>query len=184
VSAAVSPADLLDRLSATSRQQRLLRAAVVAAAGCFLALLPAAGGGAHPWLTGVGVVLALVAAAAPESHVPLVLVLFLGTFWYVATPDRLGAATVPAALALLVVHVAATLASHGPPSVTLEGSLLRTWVVRTLLCGAAAAGLWLLARAAAGLTGPAAPAAVALALLVVLGWCLLVAARIARARPH
>lgn len=182
MSASLAPADLVDLVSVSSRQQRVLRALVVVAAGAFLALVPAAGGGGHPWLSAAGVLLALVAAAAPESHAPLGLLLFLCGFWYVAVPDRLGAVTVGAAVALLVVHVAATLTAHGPPGVTLERSLLRTWGLRTLLCAASAAGLWLAGRAAASAHGPASAMAVALALLVVLGWCLLVAARIAGTR--
>ena len=182
MSAGFDPNDLLDRLSSTSIQQRVLRTTMVAAAGAFLAFVPAAGGGGHPWLSGAGLLLALVAAAAPESHAPLGLVLFLGAFWLVAVPDRLSAATVPAAAALAVLHVAATLAAHGPPGVTVEPTLLRTWAVRTLLCVASAAGLWLVARTAATLHGPQSAAAVALALLAVLGWCLLVAVRITGGR--
>jgi hypothetical protein len=180
MSARLGPADLLDQLSLSSPQQRLLRAVVLAAGAGFLLLVPLAGGGGHPVLVVAGVLLALLAALLPGSNAPLALVLFLGAFWLVATPERLGLWTLVAAWDLLVVHVACTLVGHGPPGVTLEHRLLRAWLRRGALCAAAALAVWLLARGVGSLDRPASAGAGALALVVVVGWCVLAGIRLAR----
>jgi hypothetical protein len=130
--------------------------------------------------TVVGVAVALLAALAPESHAPLALVLYLGTVWLAATPDRLDLTTLAAAWVLLVVHLACTLLGHGPAGTTLDRRLLRTWSLRALPCAGAALVVWLLALAAGSLGRPASAVAVAGALALVVGWCVLVALRLTR----
>jgi hypothetical protein len=179
MSAAVDPTQLLDRLAASTVQQRVLRVVVLLAAGLFLLLVGLAGDH-RPVLTVVGVLVALLAALVPESHAPLGLVLYLGMLWLVATPDRLDLATLAAAWTLLVVHLACTLLGHGPSGTTLDRRLLRTWSVRALPCAGAALVVWLLALGAGSLDRPASAAAVAGALALVVGWCVLVALRLAR----
>ena len=178
MSAALDPGELLDRLALSTVQQRVLRVVVLGSAGVFLLLVGLAGD-PRPVLVAVGVLVALVAALAPESNAPLALVLYLGALWLVATPDRLDLWTLAAAWDLLVVHLACTLLGHGPPGTTLDRRLLRLWLTRARVCAGAALVVWLLALGAGSLDRPASATAVAVALAAVVGWCVLAGLRLA-----
>jgi hypothetical protein len=173
------PGAVLDRLVLTSPQQRVFRLLVVVGAIAFLVTAGVAGGDAHPFFTTFGVLLALLAAVLPESNVPLALQLYLGGWWLVATPARLDAWTLVAALAFTVVHLATTLAATGPSGTVIDPALTRRWWVRAAGCLAAAVVVWLVATAwpdhdPSGLL-------LAAALLLAVGWCVVVALRLARA---
>ena len=168
------PGGVLDRLVLSSRQQLGLRALVLAAALAVLALLPAAGSAFHPWLSAAGAVLAVLAALVPESHVPLALVLYLGALWVLVVPGTLGVATLVAAVLLGVLHVACTLASYGPPGLTLDHRLLRVWARRAAACATAALLTWLAGRGVASLDRPSAALAPVVALVLLVGWAALV----------
>jgi hypothetical protein len=168
------PGSVLDRLVLSSRQQLGLRSLVLAAALAVLALLPAAGADFHPWLSAVGTVLAVLAALVPESHVPLALVLYLGALWVVVVPGALGVAALAAGVLLGVLHLACTLASYGPPGLTLDGRLVRVWARRAAACAAAAQLTWLAGRGVASLDRPSAAVAGAAALVLLVAWAALV----------
>ena len=172
------PGSVLDGLVLSSRQQLALRALVLAAALAVLALLPAAGSAFHPWLSAAGVVLAVPAALAPASRAPLGLVVYLGALWVVVVPGGLGVATLVAAVWLGVLHLACTLASYGPPGLTLDRRLLRVWARRAAACAAAAVVVWLAGRGVGSLDRPSAAVTSAVtsgvALVLLLGWAALV----------
>jgi hypothetical protein len=170
--------DVLDRLVLASPQQRVFRLLVVTAAVVFLGTVVAASGEAHPLLTSLGVVLALLAGLLPETHAPLSLQLYLGVWWLIATPARLDGWTLLAAVTFAVVHLAATLAATGPSGTTLDPVLLRRWQTRATGCLAAAVVVWLVARLLPG-HEPSGPV-LAAALLLAGGWCAVVALRLAR----
>ncbi len=164
------PGNLLDRLVLSSRQQLGLRALALGSALGVLALVPAAGGAFHPWFSAAGFVLAVLAALVPESHLPLGLVVYLGGLWLVAVPGGLGVATSAAAVLVGVLHLACTLASYGPPGLTLDRQLLRVWARRAAGCGAAVLLTWLAARAVASLDRSSGAIALGAGLVLLLGW--------------
>jgi hypothetical protein len=170
--------EVLDRLLLASAQQRVFRLLVVAAALVFLGTVVVASGDAHPVLTSLGVVLALLAALLPETNAPLALQLYLGVWWLVATPARLDGWTLLAAVVFAVVHLAATLAATAPSGATLDRALLRRWQGRALGMLAATVAVWSVARVLPDheASGPVLGAA----LLLVGGWCVVVAVRLAR----
>jgi hypothetical protein len=172
------PAFLLDRLALSSGQQRAFRAVVLLAALGFLAVVWVHGDH-HPWLTFVGALVAAQAAGMPETNAPLMLLVYLGLLWVVATPDRLDGWTVAAAALLLAVHLACTLVSHGPAGVRLDPAMLRSWAVRAVGCLAAGILVWLSGKVVAGMHRPPSGVLLGAALAVVLTWCGLVAVRIA-----
>jgi hypothetical protein len=123
--------------------------------------------------------LALLAALLPETNAPLVLQLYLGLWWLVATPARLDGWTLFAAAAFTVVHLATTLAASGPPGTELDPGLLRRWRARTAGCLAAVVAVWLVASVSPEHEPSA--MSLAVALLLTAGWCAVVAVRLARA---
>jgi hypothetical protein len=172
-------AGLLDELVLCSRQQLVLRAVVPLATLVFLALVPLAGGAYHPVLSAGAVLLAVVVALLPESHAALGLLLYLGALWLLAVPDRLEGWSWGGALALGALHLACTLASYGPPGLTLERRFLRLWFRRAVLCLLAALVVWLAARLVGALDRPPTAWALALGLVVVVAWSALLTVRLA-----
>jgi hypothetical protein len=171
--------DVLDRLVLPSRQQRHFAALTVLGSAVLLGVVVGVGGDVHPVLTSAGLLLALLAALLPETNAPLALQLYLGLWWLVATPRRLDGWTLVAAVAFAVVHLSVTLAASAPPGTDLDPALLRRWWVRSAGCLAAAASVWLVGSVAPA-HDPSA-AALGVALLLVGGWCGVVAMRLARA---
>jgi hypothetical protein len=172
-------AGLLDELVLCSRQQLVLRAAVPLATLVFLALVLLAGGVYHPVLSAGAVLLALVVALLPESHAALGLLLYLGALWLLAVPDRLDGWAWGGAVALCSLHLACTLASYGPPGLTLERRFLWLWCRRAVLCLLAALVVWLAARLVGALDRPPTAWALALGLVVVVAWSALLTVRLA-----
>jgi hypothetical protein len=132
-------------------------------------------------LTVAGVLLALVVALLPDSHAPLGLVVYLGGLWMLADPG-LDLWTLPAAAALLALHVACTLASYGPPGLALDRTLLARWRARATVCLSGAVLVWLAARTLAFLDLPPDALVVGAALLVLLGWVGFLTVRLGRVR--
>jgi hypothetical protein len=182
VSVARDAGDLLDRIALGSPAQRLLRALVVLGAVLLLATIPAAGGRFHPLLSTALLLLAVAVAVVPETHVGIVLLLGLGGLWAISVPDRLDGWLLLAAAELLLVHLAATLASYGPAGHRPDAALLALWGRRAVGCLAAAAGGWLVARTLTFLHLPGSRLALAAALLVLLAWVGVLSARIASRR--
>jgi len=179
VSVATDFFGVLDRVAESSREQLVLRGAVVVASVAFLVLVPAAGGTFHPVVSAAFVVLAVVVAFLPESHSAVALLLGLGLLWAFAVPRHLDAWLLAAAAALLVVHVACTLVSLGPAGHTVDGALLRAWGRRVLWCWAAAFGVWLLARAVTLFDLPGSGFGLGAALLALLAWVTVLTVRFA-----
>jgi hypothetical protein len=154
---------------------------VFAATVAFLALVWLAGGH-HPVLTVLGLLVAAQAVVLPGTHAPLALVLYLGGLWLVVTPHRLDLWTLAAAVALTVVHLGCAVVSHGPESLGLDRAMARVWGRRGVVCVAAACVVWLAGRGIATLHPAPTQVLSAVALLLVLGWCALLAVRLAL--PH
>jgi hypothetical protein len=161
---------VLAGLSLLSGQERLLRTAVPVLTVAFLAVVLAAGGVSHAWFGLALVVLSLLAALMPDSSAPLFLVLGLCGLWAVSVPERIGAWLLVAALLLLVLHTAVTLASYGPPGTVLDTALLRRWTSRAGVLAAVTALVWLAARLLAGLALPASVPLFVVALTTLLVW--------------
>jgi len=169
---------ILDAVATSSAQQKALRAVALAAPLAFLVLVPLAGGVYHPVFTAVGVGLALVVALFPESHAPLGAVLYLALLWTVSLPDAINGWTLVAAADLLVMHLACTLLSYGPPGLILDRVLLALWRGRAVLCLAGAVLVWLVAVAVRLLDLPRSATGVGLALLLLLGWVTVLSLRL------
>jgi hypothetical protein len=170
--------DVLDRLVLSTPQQRVLRGLVLLAALVFLGVVVVVSGEGHPVLTTLGVLLAVLAAVMPETNAPLALQLFLGLWWLVATPVRLDGWTLVAAAAFTAVHVATTLAATAPPGTDLDPALQRRWWGRTAACLAGAVAVWLVASVSP--SHAPSPLVLAAAMVLVGGWCVVVALRLAR----
>ena len=160
----------LDRLFLSSPQQRILRLGAGAAALAFLGVLELSGGSVRtPFLIGA-LLLVVTVVVLPEGPAGLGLVLFLGALWWTGSPGRLDAWTPLAAVLLGTVHLACTVASHGPPGLRLERAVWRRWGRRWGLASALAVLVWLLVGLL-GLGGPGPSAwSLAAALLVLLAW--------------
>jgi len=163
----------LDGAARLSAQQWLLRAGAPVGAGLVLLLHHGAGGAVQPWFLGLTLAQALLVAALPDSSAGLFLVLLLGVHWALYVPD--GATLTPwslaAALVLLAMHLAVTLATYGPPSLMLPGRLVLRWVRRGLGVAGGTVAVWLLARFFPAWPGTAAWAA-GIGLALVLAWVL------------
>jgi hypothetical protein len=164
--------DLLDGLSRLSVQQRLLRASAPVGASVVLLLERLAGGAVQPWFLAIVLVQALLVAVIPDSSACLVLVLLLGVHWALFAPPGVTGWVLGAALALLGVHLATTLASYGPPSLVLHRVLLLRWARRAGLVAAGTAAIWALVRFWPSGLGSAGGWATGLALLATLAWTL------------
>jgi hypothetical protein len=172
---------LLDRVALSSPQQRLLRATAPLGTVVFLVLLVLAGGEFRPFLGAMAVALGLVVALVPESHAPVGLLVWLGLLWGVSAPGDLDGWLLLATADLLLVHAACTLASYGPPGLTLDGALVRVWVRRGLVCLAAGVAVWAAAVVVRFLALPGSGLLLGAALLVSLGWVGFMSVRFARA---
>ena len=169
----------LDDLSRLNREQWLLRAVPLPAIGVFLWLVALAGGGVRvSWLV-AAVLLGGLVTLLPDSAAGLGLLGVLAALWLLSVPEQLGGWTLAAGLDLLVVHLASTLASYGPPTTVLGASLVRTWLGRALLLGAVGAAVWGVARWAAGLHPAATGWAMAAGLVTMVGWSAYLGVRLA-----
>lgn len=175
---------LLDRIALSSRQQQVARSVVLLAPLVFLALVTLSGGTFHPLLTVVGVLLAVLAALVPETNAPLGVLVYLAATWAITSVGALDGWTLLAAVDLFALHLAATLASYGPPGLVLDADLLVLWRRRAVVCLAAAGGVWLVARLLAFLELPSSGLALGLALLVFLAWLGALTTGLSEPRPR
>jgi hypothetical protein len=169
----------LDDLSRLNREQWLLRAVPLPATGVFLGLVALAGGGVRvSWLV-AALLLGGLVTLLPDSAAGVGLLGVLAALWLLSVPEQLGGWTLAAGLDLLVLHLAATLASYGPPTTALGATLLRTWTARTLLLGAVGAAAWGTARWAAALHPAATGWTMAAGLATLVGWVAFLGVRLA-----
>jgi hypothetical protein len=126
-----------------------LRAAIVA--GIVVAVGASFGaGGRVPWIVPTLLVAAArVAAARPDTHAGLGVLLAFGWYWLVNVDADASPWTVVAAAGLLVFHLATTAAALGPAEVELPPSVLVAWARRCVPILGGTVALWLLT---AGLT--------------------------------
>lgn len=167
-----------ERLGLASRQHLLLRALSGVAGVLFLAIIGWAGGDDHPLMSLALVGLVAVVLLLPDSAAPLFLVLGLGALWAISVPETLSVWTLLAALDLLVLHLACTLASYGPPQLVLGPETLLLWAGRAALMAAAAALLWLGGRWLGALDPSPTGLLTAAAVATLLGWTALLSRRL------
>ncbi|GHJ60784.1 hypothetical protein NOK12_33020 [Nocardioides sp. OK12] len=144
-----------------------------------LALLCTLGAGQAPavWLAGLVLLLGVGWACFPESAVGATVLVVVVAWWGIGLREGLHPWALPAALALLTAHVAATLAAYGPLAMPVDPALTRLWVRRGLLVWLATPVTYALAVGVGGsvppapvwLVGLAAVAAAATAASVLLG---------------
>jgi hypothetical protein len=167
----------LDELSRLVPQQVLLR--LVALVAPLIAVLAEVQAGAtlQRWFVVSVVVLSVVAALLPDSHTGLLVVLLVGGHWAGASADGMSRSgwVLLMALALLLFHVACTLASYGPSSVVPDKELLVLWLRRSATAAAVAAIVWVTSRVASELELPGSGLVLGIALLVLVGWTALLA---------
>jgi hypothetical protein len=111
----------------------VLRALVVAGPVMAVGATGPAGNTAPRWFTGLVALIAAGWALYPESSAGVLVMVLTVAWWGIALRDGLQPEAVLAAGALLVAHVAAVLASYGPPDVVLDPALVRRWVLRAVL---------------------------------------------------
>jgi hypothetical protein len=166
------------RLGLASREHVVLRGLSGLAGIQFLALVVWAGGDYHPLFSLALVGFIAVALLIPDSGAPLFLVLGLAALWAVSVPEALSWWTLLAALDLLVLHVACTLASYGPPQVVLGRRMFLLWGGRAALMAAVTALVWLAGRVLGALDLSATGLVTAAALAMLLGWTALLSVRL------
>jgi hypothetical protein len=167
-----------ERLALAGRQQLVLRGLAGVASVAMLVLVPVAGGGSHPILSGMLLLLTLLVMLVPDSAAPMFLVLGLGGLWGVYVPETLSAWTLVAAADLLVLHLACTLASYGPPQLALEPAMFRLWGGRAAVLLAVTALVWVGARVLGGLGLDPSGLVTAAALGVLLVWLVWLSVRL------
>ncbi|HET9858449.1 MAG TPA: hypothetical protein VFQ19_01605 [Nocardioidaceae bacterium] len=168
----------LDGLTRLSRQQWTLRALVLVSPFVALFATHQAGAPWRSWLAALLLGVTLLSALLPDSHAPLAVLLLTGVHWVLAVGENLSGWLLVVAISLLGFHVACLLAAYGPPSVVLDPVLLRRWSARAGLAAAAGILVWLAAWVAEGLEPPGSGWLLAAALLVLLGWTVLLARRL------
>jgi len=92
-------------------------------------------------------VLSIGFAALPESPLGTACLALVVVWWALAVTDAGPLTAVPAALLLLAAHLAALLLSYGPAGMPLPRALVRRWLRRAAVVGAAAPVVWLVAVA-------------------------------------
>lgn len=97
------------------------------------------------WVVALVVAMALGWAFMPESLFGTLCLALVLAWWGVADLAALPPEALIAAAALLIAHVAAVVASYGPPEMALDGPTLRLWFGRGALVLIAAPVVWALA---------------------------------------
>jgi len=110
-------------------------------------------GAPRPWLVGLVLVLAIGWALAPESVVGAVTLLVVGFSWASSEVTEAPLMALVAALGMLVGHLAALVASYGPPRLPIAPSVARLWAIRAAVVFVAAPLVWLLTAAVRDLPG-------------------------------
>lgn len=120
-------------MTGPARSQAVLRALVVL--GPVVALLATGPAGRWPvwWVLLPVVALAGAAGWFPDSPFLATTDLAVLAWWTLALGGGVPGWAVPAAVALVVGHVAAVLASYGPVEMPLDAAVARLWVRRTAL---------------------------------------------------
>lgn len=135
---------LLADIQESGRGQLLLRATIVGAA----AIAAIITGFVGDWsITGVLAVpvLGVLVAVNPHTTAPLLLIAFVLLAWVSSAPHLWHPASLPLALALLVVHTASALAASVPAQSDLPRAVVISSIRRAALVGAVTAVAWAIA---------------------------------------
>lgn len=134
------------RLGDLSTSQIVLRALIVT--GPVVATLATGPAGHWPpwWMVAAALGLAAGFAVLPESPIGVGTFLVVLGWWTLGLDDALHPAVLVVAVALVVTHVAAQLASYGPAAMPVDAGLIRLWVRRTTVVLLAVPLVWGLAR--------------------------------------
>lgn len=170
---------LLDGLSRLNRQQVLLRAAVLVLPAVAFGVEVGAGAAVQILVVALLTVSTGVSVLFPDSHAPLVVVLILSVYWAMEVGEQLSVSLLVVTGAILAFHVACLLAAYGPPSVVLDTSVVRLWILRGVGMLAAAVSVLLVAAVADGLEPGTSGWLLAAALLVLVGWAGILSRRLA-----
>ncbi len=139
---------LFTDLRGASRQQALLRSSVVVAALVYSVLLVAAGDSTPLALVVLGA-LGLLCVVNPHTQAPTLLLLYMLVAWGAGVPSPWHPLTLPAALCLLVIHVACALAAGVPSAASLPGTLRLLYGPRLIAVAVATTLVWAVAGAVA-----------------------------------
>ena len=93
----------------------------------------------------------------PESMLGTACLALVVVWWALAARDDVPLTAVLAAALLLAAHVASVLLSYGPPALPVGGRVLRLWLRRAAVVGAAAPLVWA-GRGGASTGSPSRPA--------------------------
>lgn len=146
-----------------------------------VALLATAPDRPATWLVLLVVLMSGAWAWRPESAVGLLVLLVVAGWWAVSAQASVGPGVLVAALALLAAHLAALLASYGPPGTVLDRRLVLTWLRRGAWSALPALAAWGTLRALADVRVPDVLWTATVATLLVL---VLLAAAAVRTDPH
>ena len=121
------------RLPEVARSQLVLRALVLLAPVLALLATGPAGNWAPWWWVAGVVALAASAALRPDSPAAAAAAMAVLVWWSLGLGAGVPGWAVPAALLLVVGHVAAVLASYGPAAMPVDAPTVRLWVRRGAL---------------------------------------------------
>ncbi len=147
---------VVEALRSTSPSQLLMRVLILLGTLGFTASLLAAGE-VQTWGLYVLAVMTALTMAAPHTDTGFIVILYLMAVWFSGVDDVTTAWTVPAALSLLLIHVACALAATAPFGARVPGRTLRRWGVRTTLVAGGTALAWAVSAGVARLDLPADP---------------------------
>jgi hypothetical protein len=99
----------------------------------------------HGWFVALTLALSVGFAAMPESMLGTACLGLVVVWWSLAARDDVPLTALLAAALLLAAHVASVLLSYGPPALPVGGRLLRLWLRRAAMVGAAAPLVWAVA---------------------------------------
>ena len=134
-------------LGRTTPGQANLRLVLLLAPPAALLLTATAGVGPAAWLVVLVTLVAAVWALFPESAAGSAALFLVVAWWGLGLRDGLHPAALGAAALVLVSHVAAVVAAHGPPTVALDPALARRWAVRAGLVLLSAPAVFLVVHA-------------------------------------
>ena len=139
--------------------------------------------GAPPtWGVIVVLVLGVGWTLLPESVIGAVTLLAVGFSWASSGTTDVSAWVLVAALGLLAAHLAALVASYGPPRLPVDPGATRLWALRGAGLFGGAVAVWLVARAVAEL--PDSPTVWVVGLVVALSVVVVAAGAIQAATPQ
>jgi hypothetical protein len=121
--------------------QLTLRTLVVLGAAAAVVAAQAAGARLGPWEQGIVFGLAVITAIRPESVGGIALLGGTAYVWALA-PETLSPLVLVAAGGMILAHLSALVAAHGPVRMAVDGAQVRRWAARGLLLWLVAAAVW------------------------------------------